>query len=396
MSRRRAAVIALGAVLALPVVLHHTEKPAGADGGQGQAVAWGDNDSGALGDGTTIRRPEAVVVEGLSGVKALSGSLSRGLALLNTGTVRTWGNNEEGQQGDATTTNHLTPGAVPGVDRASAVAAGGVHSLILLDSGKVLAFGSNRYGQLGIGTVSDRERLVEVPGLSHVRAIAAGKYHSLALLDNGKVMAWGLNDRGQLGIGVTDPAETGRSRPVEVVGLTGVKAISSFYDHSLALLDNEDRTVKAWGDNSGGVLGNGVTGGLSNTPVAVLGLTDVEAIAAGGTFSLALRGNGKVKAWGDNTFGQLGLGVASAPRNRPTDNVVGLSGVRAIAAGIGHGMALVDSDDDIVKTWGINNAGQLGDGLINSAPNPTPITVQTTLAHIGVIAAGHFSSYAAD
>src|SRR2546425_479741 len=85
--------------------------------------------------------------------------------------------------------------------------------------------------------------------------------------------------------------------PVEVSGLNGAVAVAGGGYHSLAL--KSDGTVWAWGDNSGGQLGNG-TNTLSNTPVQVFGLSGVVAVAAGGGHSLALKSDGTVWAWGIN------------------------------------------------------------------------------------------------
>ncbi|MDI1462857.1 cell wall anchor protein [Catellatospora sp. KI3] len=395
-SRRRVGAIVASSLLALPVVLHDTSARAAALS-QAQAVSWGINDHGQLGDSTLADRRTAGVVIGLEGVKALAANGDHSLALLDNGTVRAWGENGTGQLGDGSSDDRLSPVAVAGVEGAVAVAAGEYHGLILLASGKVLAFGNNSYGQLGIGDTGGEPRLrpVEIPGLSNVKAIAAGQSHSLALLENGKVMAWGWNEVGQLGIGVTGGDHF---RPEEVVGLSGVKAISSYLHHTLALLGNDDRTVKAWGSNTNGELGNGVFGDFSNRPVDVLGLSGVQALGAGNSFSCALRGNGKVKCWGTNGFGNLGLGFAGGPgasRNRPTDDVLDLSGVRTIAVGDQYVLALLDSDDDIVKGWGTNLNGQLGDGTYGNLINTTPVIAQTTLSHVDHLAAGRRHSLAA-
>src|ERR1041385_6945783 len=90
-----------------------------------------------------------------------------------------------------------------------------------------------------------------------------------------------------------------------------------------------DTEVRAWGDNSTGQLGTGMTGGGATAPVAVTGLTDVIDVAAGQGFSMALLSDGTVRAWGYNGFGQLGDGTTT---NRPSPVVVnGLTGVKAIA-----------------------------------------------------------------
>jgi len=122
--------------------------------------------------------------------------------------------------------------------------------------------------------------------------------------------------------------------------------------HSCAL--NSDGTVWCWGDDMNGAqLGNGAAGS-SPTPVSVSGLTDVTAIAAGSNHTCALISDGTVKCWGYNNVGQIGNGVISAtPVDVPTP-VTGLTNAIAIDAGDFHSCALIS--DGTVKCWGGNSA----------------------------------------
>ena len=112
--------------------------------------------------------------------------------------------------------------------------------------GTCRAWGYNGNGQLGDGTNNDSDTPVAVSGLSGVTAVSGGGYHSLALKSDGTVWAWGWNYYGQLGNG-TNGTNTDKNTPVEVSGLSGVVAVSAGYCHSLALLG--DGTVRAWGYN---------------------------------------------------------------------------------------------------------------------------------------------------
>jgi len=135
-------------------------------------------------------------------------------------------------------------------------------------------------------------------------------------------------------------------------------------------------TLAAWGNNLSGELGYGASGRDNNpeedmrslTPVEVANLTGVQEIAAGGSHSLALKDDGTVWAWGLNQFGELGNGTTGVPNSSstpvqvkdPHDPSGYLSGVKAIAAGSAHGLAL--KDDGTVWAWGSNQSGQLGNG----------------------------------
>jgi hypothetical protein len=166
-----------------------------------------------------------------------------------------------------------------------------------------------------------------VSNLSGVKAIAAGYCHGLALKEDGTVWAWGDNSQGELGNGTT----TSSKWPVKVHNLSGVKAIAGD-THSLAL--KEDGTVWAWGENAFGELGNGTTTTTgcycSKVPVGVSNLSGVKAIAAGPGFSLALKTDGTVSAWGWNGLGQLGNG--STTSSTTPVRVSNLGNVKAIAA----------------------------------------------------------------
>lgn len=260
------------------------------------------------------------------------------------------------------------PVAVEALSGVSAVSAGGRHSLALLGNGTVVGWGGDAFGELGNGiSVRQEDAPVPVSGLREVVAISAGHKFSLALLQNGTVRSWGYNQYGKLGIGTT--VETS-DVPVPVAGLSGVTAVSAGYFHALALLGNG--TVMAWGNGDYGELGNGTIVN-SYVPVPVQGLTGVTAIAAGGIHSLALTSDGSVWAWGGNEYGQLGLGERVTHRTDVPVRVVGLSGVKAIAAGAFYNLALLSNGT--VMAWGFNHSGQLGDGSQDLHPHGAPVVV---------------------
>ncbi|MBZ5734914.1 hypothetical protein K8Z61_10440 [Nocardioides sp. TRM66260-LWL] len=353
----------------------------------GAAHAWGANAAGRLGDGTLTNRATAVAVlttgSSLAGktVIALATGSSHSLALDSDGTVHAWGGNNFGQLGDGTTTDRLTAIAVAttGTSLAGktivAIAAGALHSLALASDGTLHAWGYNFLGQLGDGSTSDRTTAVRVAtaGASldgkTVTAIAAGNIHSLALATDGSLHAWGSNGAGRLGDGTT----TNRSTPT-LVNVSGtalesktVTAIAAGTAHNLVLAS--DGTVHAWGDNGNGRLGDNTTTQRA-TPVPVT--TDgtsldgkaVTGIAAGATHSLALTSDGTVHAWGDNGNGRLGDNTTTRRTTAISVTTPGTSldgrAVVAISAANAHSLAL--ASDGTMHAWGINMDGQLGDG----------------------------------
>ena len=331
----------------------------------GMVWAWGDNEFGQLGNGTTTDSRIPVRVSGLSGVIAIAAGGYHSIALKSDGTVWTWGQNWDGQLGSgAWTDNSLIPVQVSGLTGVVEIAAGGYYSLALKSDGTLWAWGDNEFGQLGNNDTTDNNIPVQVSGLTGVITISAGDHHSVALKSNGTVWTWGKNWLGQLGSGTLNDSLI----PVPVSGLSRVIAIAAGSAHTLAL--KSDGTVWAWGDNGYGQLGNGTTSYDPNpVPVPVSSLTGVIAIAAGNAHSIALKSNGTVWAWGSNQYGQLG-------NNTTTDSktpvqVSNLTGVLAIAAGGDHTAAIKNSNSNsFVWAWGFNGDGELGNNTVINSKIP--------------------------
>ena len=256
------------------------------------------------------------------------------------------------------------------------------HTLAINSRGELYAWGDNGNGQLGIGKTTDTELSPQRVGSdSDWEAIRAGEDHSLALKSDGTLYSWGKNDRGQLGIGSTGSQTT----PRQVGNAGDWKAIAAGGNHSLAL--KSDGTLYAWGANHSGQLGNGENGANFNdkskdktAPIQIGTDRDWQTIIAGRFYSLALKTDNTLNAWGYNVRGQLGLGDTTS-RNEPTK--VGSGTDWKAVSGAAWSTHAIKTDDNTLYAWGHNARGQLGLGDTTSRNRPTPISAGWKAVAVG-------------
>lgn len=376
----------------------------------GSVKCWGWNEAGRLGLGDGVQRGSSAGQMGPAlpavslGVGRTARSITVGGAqtcgILNDTSLKCWGSNVYGQSGlGAHTVFGDAPGemgdALPpvllGVGRtARTVVAGDSHTCAILDNGTVKCWGSNEYGKLGLGDTANRGDepgemgdalpVVDLGAGRTTKALAAGRYHTCALLDDGSVKCWGRN-LGQLGQGdVADrgdaPGEMGNALAPVPLG-TGRRAIavSVGEGHSCALLD--DRTVKCWGMNYYGELGQGDSvyrgdqpGELGDAlPAILLGAgRTAKTVVAGGSHTCVVLDDDTLKCWGSNNLGELGRGYQGDYGNRANQMGDALAAidlgagkkVKELASGYSH--LCVRLDDLSLRCWGWNAFGQLGQG----------------------------------
>lgn len=220
-----------------------------------------------------------------------------------------------------------------------------------------------------------KSAVLPVHAQSHSAArVTVGKDHSCASMSDRSIRCWGNNGSGQLGDGTV---AWSRSIPVSVAGPTDAVELSAGGNHTCAL--ESGASIKCWGANGWGQLGDGTTT-TRPTPVTVE-LSDAVSISAGFDHSCAVLSSGQVSCWGRNAYGQLGDGTTT-DRSLPL-TVSGLSDAVAVSAGGNHTCALLN--DKTVHCWGRNQWGQLGDG--STADSLAPRSV-ANLAGVARISAG--------
>lgn len=221
---------------------------------------------------------------------------------------------------------------------------------------------------------STRRALV---ALAAAVALLATAFVTEARAEGGTLKAWGPDNFGQLDGTATPFVAT----PTAVPGVDGVVQVVAGGSHTLAL--RADGTVLAWGNDSNGQLGDNTARVTPTAPFTIEGLSSVVELAAGSQFSLALRADGTVLAWGDNTLGQLGI---ESPREEKPREIPGLTGVVAIAAAQSHSAALLA--DGTVLGWGSDMHGESSGSGQAGTTVPAPLPVPGVSGAVGIATGG--------
>jgi alpha-tubulin suppressor-like RCC1 family protein len=270
----------------------------------GEAVCWGRNDLGQLGDGTTSIRPSPVSVGTLDA--ALRVDVAYGSVCAVRGPsprIVCWGDAASG-----VTAAPTAPAALP-LTTCVDVAVGGAHACAVSMDGALYCWGQNMAGQLGDGTQADRMSALVVAGISDVIDVAAGIAHTCAVTSGGTVSCWGRADLSGTGNTTMDPITT----PQTVNALSDVTAVESGdFSGTTCAIHGAPRSVSCWGFDL--VVGGGA---VQLTPVQVTGLENVVEVGMGTSHACAIVDGGGVVCWGNNTMGRLGDGTTDS-RDTPT------------------------------------------------------------------------------
>jgi alpha-tubulin suppressor-like RCC1 family protein len=375
----------------------------------GKAKCWGNNEYGQLGLGnTTNQGDDPNEIEALDyidlGTSENIIQLETGgyhtCALFESGQAKCWGNGYYGELGLGDNANHgdqygemgeSLPFIDVGTGRTiSQLSAGARFTCALLDNMKVKCWGRNYYGHLGIGDRVNRgvapgqmgDSLPYVHLAADVAQVSAGDGHACALLTTGQVQCFGFNKYGQLGYGDTEhrgdgPNEMGENLPFVQLGEVKPVKITVHYEHSCALFENG--LMKCWGDNKYGQIGVGDQANRGddpnemgvNLPYVDWGSPVVD-FDLGYGYTCALLTTGQIKCVGYNSDGRMGYGpnwIWGNDTSTLGDNLEAVKvGTAIIPVEIttGDSHTCIVTVKDKIKCWGYNAYGELGLGDVES------------------------------
>jgi hypothetical protein len=280
-------------------------------------------------------------------------------AISQTGSVSCWGDNSKGQLGDGTTSFRSQPIAVVGLaGKVTQLALTYQSSCALLETGAVQCWGGNSQGELGVGVAakvtqsSTPQNAVLLNNITF-KQLVAGRQHLCGITNNDTVACWGWNDFGQLGFDDTNP----RYNPTVVTRAgTGIIHVAAGYGHTCIAHAND---TYCWGDNTKGQLGNGTTNS-SSSPVLVTNLSGVTDLSLGKEHSCAVIASQASYCWGSRQVGQTAQSVDATLLDKQPIIIADASDKHSMSAGDFHTCRV--GDGGIVKCWGLNDLGQLGDG----------------------------------
>jgi len=293
------------------------------------------------------------------------------------------------------------------------IEAAAYHTCGRTAAGAAYCWGDNQGAQLGIGAPSNGATTPQpVSGGLTFASVSVGGVHACGLTAGGAAYCWGLDLYGGLGTGAAGPESCTSSQypcssaPLSVAGGLTFSSLSAGWGPTCALTANG--TAYCWGDNLDGALGVGAdtssvqscsVGPCSYTPLAVAGGLAFTTLGAGNFHACGLITSGAAYCWGDNSTGELGIGVTAAPDTCATGHgpcsrtpVAVAGGLTFTTLNVGTQHTCARATDGGWYCWGLNNYGQLGTGATGPescaiAPcSSTPVAVSAGINLTAVFA----------
>ncbi|MCL2793310.1 MAG: hypothetical protein FWD87_09485 [Spirochaetaceae bacterium] len=338
-------------------------------GANGTLWGWGNSDNGQTGLRMLGGTPTAPLQAGIAtNWASVSAGAFHTVAVTTNGQLWAWGNNQFGQLGNGTTTNHDVPVRIGTATNWASVSAGERHTVAVTTTGQLWAWGRNWDGATGLDTTSGNTLTPTRVGIAtNWASVSAGAFHTVAVTTNGQLWAWGDRGQGRLGDG---ESWGNQNTPIRIGDATNWRAVSAGAIHTVAI--RMDGTLWAWGSNANGQTGLGITSGNTLIPTRVGETTNWVSVSAGSGHTMAIREGNTLWGWGANSSGQLGDGTTTQ-RNAPHQVQSGTW--TSVSAGRFHTVAIRTGGE--LWTWGSNLEGQLGSGAMGggNSVNSTPIRI---------------------
>jgi len=327
--------------------------------------AWGYNQYGRLGTDNTINYSSPVQeVSSSTNWSSVSAGNVYSAAIKTDGTLWAWGRNNSAQLGTDNTIDYSSPvQEVSNSTTWSSVSAGDVHSAAIKTDGTLWAWGINAFGALGTDDVIYYSSPVqEVSNSTTWSSVSAGDEHSAAIKTDGTLWSWGRGNSAQLGVGDI----VCYSSPVqEVSSSTNWSSVSAGDNYSVAI--KTDGTLWSWGTNTYGQLGTGNITASSSPRQEVSSSTTWSSVSSGGTHTSAIKTDGTLWGWGNNTLGRLGINN-TIWASSPVQEVSSSTNWSSVSSGRYTTAAI--KTDGTLWVWGQNNSGVLGTGDVVSYSSP--------------------------
>ena len=335
----------------------------------GTLWAWGFNgDSGIVGNASIEDVLSPVQISTATDWKEINAARSHNFALKQSGTLWAWGVNDFGKLGTGTTTSSSIPIQI-GTSTWKMVKAGGNHSLGIKSDGTLWAWGGNEKATLGDGTLVDKLVPTQIGTATNWKMVNCNLSRSIAIKEDGTLWVWGFNSPA-LGVAGMGSNVTHIMVPTQVGTDTDWKTTVAGNGYFLAL--KNDNTLWAWGGGDNGRLGNGSTTG-NFLPTQIGSATDWETVEADSFSSFGIKTDGSLWAWGRNMFGNLGDGTLNdilVPTQITTS-----SDWKGISTSVNSSTAIKTNGS--MYSWGNNSWGNLGNGTYTESYLPQVITTCT-------------------
>ena len=329
----------------------------------GTLWAWGDNYAGQLGYGSNVNRtvPTQEYTQSTNWSSVSAGD-NHTVAIKSDGTLWAWGNNMYGKLGNGEINSfvdtYIPTQEITQSTNWSSVSAGGAHTVAIKSDGTLWAWGDNYAGQLGDGT----QELTIVPvqestSSTNWSSVSVGSAHTVAIKSDDTLWVWGHYRDGRLGLGEGTTTYIVVPTQNSISG-NSWSSVSSKSSHTIAI--KADGTLWGWGKNTYGVLGD-ETEDSSWVPIQESSsATNWSSVNAGLFHTVTIKTDGTIWSWGSGLYGKFGDGNALSKSLVPIQEYTQSTNWSSVSAGNSHTLAI--KSDGTLWAWGENNYGELGIG----------------------------------